>query len=191
LDPVPAATQVLVDGDAIAKDVWPAPLALDPGQHVLELRAPGRPEQRRSFEIRERESVSETFVFSSAEKPQPPPRSAPPRRSPRDLPAFFYVSLGIGVGGLVTAAGSGLLVLRQHETVDEHCENKQCDAEGLAAGDQGIRYATISTIALPIGLAGTALAGYLWITAKNEGSGPTVGAAIGPSHAVLTAKGNF
>jgi hypothetical protein len=190
-DPTPVETKVLVDGDEIAPNVWRAPLALDPGHHVLEVRTPGRTEQRRSFEIRERESLTETFVFSVAEKPRTEFRTVRPRRSQRELPTIFYLSLGIGVGGLVTAAGTGLFVMRQHATVDEHCANKRCDAEGLAAGDLGIRYATISTIALPIGVAGTALASYVWFTTKNDDSGARVGAVIGSSRAAVTVRGNF
>jgi len=189
--PVAAGTRVLIDGEEIAQSAWLVPLELDPGQHVVELRAPGRPEQRRAFEIRERESVTEAFVLPPAAKPRPPPRPVRVRSTPRELPAMFYVSLGVGVGGLVTAAGTGLFVLRQHATVDEHCDNKKCDAEGLEAGDQGIRYATVSTVALPIGVAGMAVAGYLWFATKNKASGPNIGVSITPSHAVVSARTNF
>ncbi len=186
--PIPTGARVLIDGAEIAKSAWRVSLSLDPGQHVVELRAPGKPEQRRTIEIRERENLTETFVVPVSTEPdraRPPIR---PRTTQRALPPTFYVSLGVGVGGLVTAAGTGLFVLRQHATVEEHCQDKRCDAEGLAAGEQGNRYRTVSSVAWPIGAAGMALAGYLWFTTQGQGSSPKVGVSIGPSQAVFRAN---
>jgi hypothetical protein len=194
-DPTPTGVSVRLDGEGVPRDRWQAPISVDPGEHVLELKVPQGPAQRRSFVIKERESYTQGFTFASAQGNQTatPPRSAPAPRSEgrRQLPASFYVSLGIGIGGFVTAAASGLYVLKQRATVAEHCENKRCDAEGLAAADQGKRFEVINTVALPIGAVGTALAGYLWFKAKPEANGSTMDVTVSSSHALMSARGNF
>jgi hypothetical protein len=188
-DSAPVGVRVLVDGERIAPETWKAAMALDPGPHVLEVRAPGGPDQRRTLELRERDRLVETFAFPKAEEPERAPRPLPPRSD--ELPAAFYISLGVGIGGLVTAAGSGAVVLRQRATVEEHCKNKQCDVEGIAAGEQGRRFETIGAIALPVGVAGMALAGYLWLTTKRQDPSTTIGVALSPSQAIVSAGGSY
>jgi hypothetical protein len=180
--------QVLVDGESIAPEVWKTAMPLDPGRHVLEVRVPRAPDQRRTLEVKERDRLVETFVFSQGPKPKPDPRPLPSER--KDLPAAFYISLGIGVGGLLTAAGAGAIVLQEGATVEEQCINKDCYPAGMEAGKRGKRFQTVATVALPVGVAGMALASYLWFSAKKKSS-PSVGIGVAPTHAVLSATGTF
>jgi hypothetical protein len=183
-----AGAQVLVDGEGIAPEVWSAAMPVDPGRHVLEVRVPSTADQRRTVEVKERDRLVETFVFSQTPSPRADPR--PPSRRRGDLPAAFYVSLGVGVGGLVTAAGAGAIVLQERATVEKHCENKLCNRAGFEAGERGKRFNTVWAVALPIGVAGAALAGYLWVGAK-QGASPRVGIAVAPTRAMLSAAGTF
>lgn len=180
-----AQAQVLVDGDAVAPGVLKAPVLLDPGRHVLEIRVPGAGDQRRTLEMKERDRLVEAFAFTEPRQVRRDRRALPPAQD--GLPAAFYISLGVGVGGLVTAAGAGAIVLRQHATVEKHCENKKCDEEGIAAGKQGNRFEMVAAIALPVGVAGLALAGYLLFSNKKEAkASSTIGIAVAPGQAVLS-----
>jgi hypothetical protein len=183
-----ARAQVLVDGEGIAPEVWKAAMPLDPGRHVLEVRVPSGADQRRTLEVKERDRLVETFVFSQTRAPKADRHASPTRRG--DLPAAFYVSLGVGVGGLVAAAGARAIVMQEAATVEKECENKQCNPAGLEAGERGKRFLTVGAVALPIGVAGTALAGYLWFRGK-PGASPSVGITVAPTQAVLSAAGTF
>jgi hypothetical protein len=184
-----ARAQVLVDGEGIAPEIWKAAMPLDPGRHVLEVRVPSAADQRRTLEVKERDRLVETFVFSH----RPAPKAAPRASSTRgrgDLPAAFYVSLAIGVGGLVTAAGANAIVLQEAATVEKECVNKKCKPAGIEAGERGRRFQTVAAVALPLGVAGTALAGYLWLSARQDTSS-RVGIAVTPTHTLLSAAGSF
>jgi hypothetical protein len=190
--PLPPGVQILVDGDDLGRDEWDAPVPLDPGRHVIEVRTPRRPDERRTVELEEADRHEETFVFVLAAQSAPPARALPPRST--DLPAAFYISFGVGVGGLVAAAGSGAYVLQQAEKVEDNCENKgerkECKPAGIEAGEKGRRFQTVGAIALPVGIAGMALAGYLWLRAKEDAN-PSVGIAVAPSHVMVSATGNY
>jgi hypothetical protein len=187
--------QVLVDGDSIAPEQWKAAVRLDPGRHVIEVRVPRSADQRRTLEVKERDRLVETFEFPRTSEPKrdsnPRTRTRMPARN--DLPAAFYVSLGVGVGGLVTAAGSSAIVLLEESTVEKECDgpdNKQCSPAGIEAGERGKRFLTVQAVSLPIGVAGMALAGYLWFSAKRDASAK-VGIAVAPTHTMLSTSVTF
>jgi hypothetical protein len=187
--------EVLVDGEGISPAVWKAAMHLDPGRHVLEVRVPRAPDQRRTVEVKERDRLVETFVFPHTPAPQRD-RIRPPRRR-EELPAAFFISLGVGVGGLVTAAGSGAIVLMERKTVEEQCDPappgsrlKPCSPAGIEAGERGSRFETVGAVALPVGVAGVALAGYLWLSTKSAAK-TKIGISVAGSHTMLSATGSF
>ena len=191
--------QVLVDGESIAPEQWKAAVRLDPGRHVLEVRVPRSADQRRTLEVKERDRLVETFEFPRTPEPKrdsdplPRTRTRTGTRTRGELPAAFYVSLGVGVGGLITAAGSSAIVLLEESTVEKECDgpdNKECSPAGMEAGDRGRRFVTVQAVALPIGVAGMALAGYLWFSAKRDASAK-VGIAVAPSHTMLSTSVTF
>jgi hypothetical protein len=190
---IPAGARIVLDGQAISSERLRLPLALDPGEHVLELTAPGHGQERRTFEIKERERRVEAVVFTRTDPVAPPAPSRPIPQADRPLPALFYVSLGVGVAGLLTAAGSGLIVLQQRGVMDDSCNDKtkECTREGLSAEDQARRYSIVNTVAWGVGVAGTAFAGYLLFDNKRRGTAPPIDVAVGSSHAILSARGAF
>jgi hypothetical protein len=185
-----SGAEVLVDGEGISPAVWKAAMHLDPGRHVLEVRVPHAPDQRRTVEVKERDRLVETFVFSQEPDAEKDSGPEPRGRRREELPTAFFISLGVGVGGLVAAAGSGAIVLLERATVEDQCEFKKCSPAGLEAGERGKRFETVGAVALPVGVAGTALAGYFWLNTKKDAK-TKIGISVAGSHTMLSATGSF
>jgi hypothetical protein len=170
----PAEAQLLLDDNELPREKWHTAVPVEPGEHVVVLRRPGLAEWRVQLTIAEGEKLTTT--------PIPKPRvaaqetivpiaatrnvDAPPSSQ---LPTAFWTSAAVGGVGLGVAALSGILVLSNRSVVDDHCAQKRCDAEGLAAGERGALWSTVNTVALPVGLIGTAFATYFFLSSPKTG----------------------
>ncbi len=81
----------------------------------------------------------------------------PPVRDKYSAHPLHGVGIGLtalGVAGLATAAGTGIVALAQKPTIRDHCDaNKLCDGEGIRASARGLDYSIATTI---LGLGGGA-----------------------------------
>jgi len=103
-----------------------------------------------------------------------------------------YRSVGIafttvGLAGLVVGTVSGLSALGARQTVREHCIDKQCDDEGLAAGERGRTMATLSTVGFAVGALSLAVGGVLFFHTTEVRSA----IAVSPQGATFTLVGSF
>jgi hypothetical protein len=103
--PPPGATLTL-DGEALEGDEAGRPLGLDPGEHVLTAKAPGRRPREVSFQLAEREAREITLalepeapavVFAPAAPSAAPPKAAEARSSSDWQRPLGYAGLGLGV----------------------------------------------------------------------------------------------
>lgn len=112
---VESGSQILLDGHGLHVEVVDVPFAVDPGQHTLELSAPGFEPQRQLVEL---ENVPGVVVVDLPElKPTPPPPAAPPPAPTKATPCIAETStrdtvgwLLVGAGASALAVGSGLAV---------------------------------------------------------------------------------
>jgi hypothetical protein len=195
---LPAEAQLLLDEKELSRDKWHGAVPVESGEHDLVLNVPGYEAWHQRLTIAEGEKlvIAPKPVLSTpaAVKPQifPPENEAhPPTREapPGALPTAFWFSAAVGGVGLGVAATSGILALVNRNALDDHCVQKRCDAEGLAAADRGEFWATVNTVAIPIGLVGTALATYLFVTSSKTRS--PVQLSTGPHSSMIFVGSTF
>jgi hypothetical protein len=192
---IPDKAQIILDGEDVTRDAKLSALAIDPGHYVLEVNASGYVTERRVFDIEEGDQRRETIALRKPISPRPAAAKDATRTSAKQaqpgLPVAFHVSLAAGVAGLVAGVGSGIFVLHQRSVVEDHCENKRCDAEGIRAAEQGRLFAVINTVALPIGIAGMSVAGYLLVRHQSRESRGVVDISVTTNQAIITARTAF
>jgi len=159
---VPSATgltpgvEITRDGVALDRDAWGTPAFVDPGKHVVVMRAPGREPWERSVEVGEGRTATVEVVDLAAEGRAAVARKiAANRRAPSRGPDPIMLGLGITVGtlgvvGLATAAGLGASAAAKWNAAKEDClegtEPLVCNADGYAAGTAASSNATASTV---------------------------------------------
>lgn len=211
--PTSAPSTVLVtkDGEPFARGLFGVATAVDPGPHIFTTRTPDGPliEQRVDITAGERKLVTlqvagEAAPTEDVTQPPEPPPDKPEQRN--KLMPWVYVSGGIGAAGLITGAISGGILLSKRKTIFTDCPTKRPDGTHVCNTDKGVAaadaaqntLAPITTVALSVGLAGTATAVILMIVGSHGESGapaestaaiPTLDLA--PGRAAVNVTGTF
>jgi hypothetical protein len=171
---------VVLDGKVLTPASAGTRVPIDPGDHDLDARAPGKAPWSTRVKIDpgpgERTVVVPVLADDGATTAGPPPplsANADSGGSSRDggaQRAVGWVALGVGVAGAAAGAFFGARTLSQKSTVDEHCVGSRCDDAGLRANDGAKDSATLSTIAFVVGGAALAAGIVLLVTAPTTRS---------------------
>jgi hypothetical protein len=177
---------VLLDGKALTPASAGTRVPIDPGDHDLDARAPGKTQWTTRVKIDpgpgERTVVVPVLADDGATAAGPPtPRSASgdgggSLRDGGAQRAVGWVALGVGVAGAAAGTFFGVRTLSQKSTVDEHCVGSRCDDAGLRANDGAKDSATLSTIGFVVGGAALAAGIVLLVTAPSARSTARSGA---------------
>ncbi len=153
--------EVLLDGKALTTASAGTRVPIDPGEHALEARAPGKTTWTSKLMIEagpaERSVVVPPLADEAAAAAAgPPPPSSQADNSDGSAGVATQRTMGwiaIGVGGAMIGAGAffGLRTLSEKSTVDEHCVGSRCDDAGLRANDDAKQAATLSTVTFVVG----------------------------------------
>jgi hypothetical protein len=167
------------DGTALGSGAWGTAAAVDPGEHVVEVSAPGKQPWKTSMMVGAKADSQSVLVPALVDEPVAAaptvaPAAEPARRStpltsgpaPADLLASSpsplrttgFVVAGVGLAGLGV---SGFFALRAKSLDDESrkqgCDDKNvCSASGLAKRNDAIDASNVATIALIAGAVVTA-----------------------------------
>jgi hypothetical protein len=187
----PAGAVVTRDGAVLAEAALGAPLAVDPGEHVLTAAARGgRPTEVRVRMARGERKRVELEVLPAAPEPPSPPTDAAGRVSPRRLAA--YVTGGVGLSGLIAGAVLGGLALGEKGAFDAGCNvggvPGACTHAGKAAADRLQALGNGSSAALAVG-AGAAVAATVLFATEPARSRAVVSA--GPRGIALAVVGSW
>jgi hypothetical protein len=188
---------VTLDGVAIGEGAWGTPLPVDPGEHVVAARAPGRDPWETRVSVGAEGAIARVTVPVLVKTaPQAPPPSAAAQRS-EGARSAAWIAGGVGVAALGVGTIFGVRALSLAGDSDEGCTaDGLCSAEGYAAYEDGRSAATASTIALGIGAACLAASAALFVVARSDGgargeAGLRVAPSIGPTGAGIAAEGSF
>ncbi len=210
---LPPKTVVLLDGAALDPESLGGALAVDPGTHVILVRAEGRPDKRYQVEAKEGVATPLEVDAGQALTPAAPPTSpeappaannAPPnaaKSGPSHTPALALLGLGgVGLvigGALIGVSGSSSSRADKLDAEGASCAPggdpqiavrcREADGARASAGALG----TAGSVSLVIGglTAATGLAFLVWPEAKRPSSSG-VKVHVAPS-ASLTEQGIF
>jgi hypothetical protein len=182
--------RVKLDGNVVPSALLDSEVPADPGEHNIEVTAPGflKSASRVSVSEGEKRSVSLTLARDPNAAVAAPPatapisradpvaasgpsRSAPVAEGPRAVPASApnrtaaYVSLGFGVAGMATGGVLGYLTLTQKTSLQDQCPGGVCSPDQQEDLDSAKRTGTLSTIAFGVGGVGLVLGTVLFFTA--------------------------
>ena len=210
-DAQPGCT-VTRDGIELGRPSLGLAFAVDPGEHEVVVSAEGRAERRFSVQLKEGESRT---VIVAPGRPEVPPSPEPPEAakpksaaasestgaSPLEQPSrretetdntLAYASLAAGIVGAAVAGYTGVRMLQHQSTVDNHCSDKRCDAEGMNAAESGRSLSTINTAAFAVSVVGFGIGGYLLLSTEpvDQGQGKSA-LSRHPCNASLLVGGVF
>jgi hypothetical protein len=165
----PAGLRVRVDGVELGEGSLGVPLPMDPGSHELQLLLPGESRERtRRFQLEEAERAELPLRVGAEPREAEGAREGPSTHPTTGISrrTWGYVAGGVGAGGIVLGAVTGVVTLNKKSTADANCdENRQrCNRAGIDANESGKTYGTLSGISFGIGIAGLVTGAYLVLT---------------------------
>ena len=170
------------DGVLMGAAQWGTPLPVDPGEHEIVARAPGRHTLTQTLRLEEgktasfelpllaprKESVSQELVPQSSEsEPEPPGKSsepavpsAEPKAESSGPSALVWALAGVGAVGLGVGTVFALEASSTNQDSKEKCRADApnlCDPDGVALRNDALDQGNIATVGFVVG--GAALAG--------------------------------
>jgi hypothetical protein len=162
------------------------PILVDPGEHVIVVRAPRRAPVRSTIRMAEGEARELVLSPGGAVATEPGPvasaRAVEPGASPaphvatvsdpaplEPLRPAGYASLAVGALGLGIGTLGGLLTLSAKGAADDACTQSGCTEAGLNAESRGKTWSTISTVGFVVGGLGLATGALLlWLAPSRR-----------------------
>lgn len=181
---------VKIDGTLVPSVLLDTEIPVDPGEHSIDVTAPGFIKSSSRLTVAEGEKKNLTLTLArdpNASLPTPPaagkpvqepvkppptatttatapaPSAPPPERAPNRIPA--YVALGVGAAGIATGSVLGLMALQRHSDLKDDCPDNVCPTGRQGDLDSARKLGNVSTIAFAVGGAGLALGTVLFFTA--------------------------
>ena len=199
------------EGAQVSLDAAPASLGVDvpadPGQHVVEVTAPGREPRRYEVKLAEGTNASlQVEPGTTLGVAAPPPPDEPPAGPMSSRRTLGFVIGGVGIAGLGVGAVTGILALGKKGDVEDACPDPdECTPAGVKLADSGRTLSIVSTVAFALGAAGAGVGAYLVLTGGDEPDdsastarglrrpGPTakVSAGVLPGGGGLSVRGTF
>jgi hypothetical protein len=197
---------VTVDGSPLAKAAWGVAVPLDPGEHAVEGKAPGRVPFRKTVTLGEGATLARVEVPALAIDPAaaalpPPSQPVPPSSVVATSPpppasvqrTIAWSVIGAGAAGIAVGSIFGIVAIRKWSGASTECPNGVCRTEAEKTSFAGAgTFADVSTVAYVIG--GIALAtGAVILIASPRASSPKsawrIAPLLGPGAAGLHFEG--
>jgi hypothetical protein len=193
----PPAPQVLIDDVAVPGAAIGIRLACNPGSHVVKASATGFAPVERAFAIAEGGQQTITIPMQQdvpeSPPPAPPPQGEaalplpPPTEEPSSVrPTLGFVTLGVGITGLVVGGVTGAIVLAKHASLSDSCPGGRCSPDQAGAVSTYRTFADVSTVATIVGVVGAAAGLTILLTSPKPAT--QVGIYASPSSAGLAGR---
>jgi hypothetical protein len=204
--------EVTQDGTRVDPATFGKPVPVDPGDHVVEVSAPGKARWKKAYTIGPG-AAQQTISVPTLAAPNAGPMtaeaatSAPPAEPSRpgltDLQLAGLVTAGVGVVGIVVGSVSGLDAMRKQHDTDPQCNDlNQCSTpSAVRERREAVHAAGLATVTIVTGslfVVGGATMFFLGGRTKPADVGrvsarPTVyaGAAVYPGGGSVNLSGRF
>jgi hypothetical protein len=169
--------EVAVDGGTPRATPLPAVVPMDPGQRVIDIRAPGHSPARVSIDLREGERAEATAALRPERLIQ---EEAPSGEAPaRGAPWIQYLGLSIAGGGLAVGAIAGGFSLAAASRAESQCPLKpQCPPSAEGDINTSLTLANVSNAGFGAAILGAGIFVY-GLVVVVEGSKPEPPRATG------------
>jgi tetratricopeptide (TPR) repeat protein len=156
----PATAEVRVDGEVVAVDGRDPSVPLDPGDHDIEVAAPGFQPARIHVAVAARGEERRTIVLQASSLPEPERNHQPaPAAALAAAPTHSWLArygpwFTIGIGGALLASALAVGALAKHADADfsEQCPtHHDCDPSLKPKRDRIARLGTVSDVLLASG----------------------------------------
>ena len=201
--------RVTRDGTDLGQALWGTPLPIDPGEHVMEVTAPGKIAWKSRFTVGSTASTSTVNIPALADDPAAFKKPEGDYTAPLVGPVVpdqvqgsgtgqriaGGVIGGVGIAGIVIGSIFGSTAKSRFDASGAHCRTPTlCTADGLDLVSQARSAATVSTIGFVAG--GALLVGGLVVFLTAPSSAPRPPSArlvplLGPGIAGGTVMGSF
>jgi hypothetical protein len=149
------------DGQFVDPMSYGVATVVDPGTHRVTA-VSGQHRWEKRVLVRERDNARVDVQLPSV-------AAASAMDSPsRERPGWAYVAAGTSIAGFGVGAVTGILAVREKQTIDDECVDRLCTPEGKRAVNDGQRFATISTVGFGVGLIAGVGAVVLWPNSSSE-----------------------
>lgn len=186
-----ASPEVKRDGSVIRSTVWGTAIPVDPGEHLVEVTAPGKKKWARKVTAGGSEGLKITLKIAKLEDedgagpgkgggddkgPETPPKDGAGGswKKPTGITLLVVGAIGVGVGGYF-----GLSALSKRKEADDLCPAKECpDPKAISLVDESKSAATISTVGIGVGV-GLAVLGAVFVVTAPKAA-PSSSARLAP-----------
>lgn len=184
------------DGTPLVDGTYGSFMPIDPGDHVVTARAPGRAPWSTTVKIGKGDHAEVTVPELTAETPAaapvvtpPPPVTEPPKETPPPPPpeesappgraskVVPWVGFGVAAAGLVTGGITGGLAFSSASSVKDKCTGNTCPPSSRSDLDSSRTMGTISTVAFIVGGVGAGVGVVSWVLTKGDSKATTTGSA--------------
>jgi hypothetical protein len=199
------------DGSILGRAAWGSPIPVDPGDHLVEVVAPGKIPWKQTILLAPNADtrtlvvpvLENAPVQESVESPPSAPTSrvapvplANPGNATQDkvvegssggstVPAWIALTLGVAAAGAGTYFA--LLAVSQKSDADRNCPNDACSAEGVRQNSDAIKSANFATTGLGVGVAGVVLGTVLFATRSGAPRAAESAAKSSSAHVAVAA----
>lgn len=176
LEPAPGL-RILLDAVLLQPERWNQPLAMEPGEHVIEASAPGQKPWSQKL-VALQAGLERVIVV-----PAPPlvcplakPMTQPHRIEPRAVAndGFFRTSWlvpgAVALAGLAATTYFGLRAASEWSTRQTHCRVQGCDAIALRASERAADFARLADVSAAVTLTAAATSVWLGVSFSRERS---------------------
>jgi hypothetical protein len=191
---------VTLNGAPLAPGRLGVPMAVEPGELVVEASRPGEAKARREISIGAGETKTVTLSFSKSpveaapleSPPAPVPPSAPSESRGGGVRIAGFVTFGVGLAGAAVFGVGAALSRSKYATLEEECGTKRCtDPKYIDVVDSGKRLTLVANVGLIAGIAGIVGGGLMIAFGGPTKSPAGVAASVSPSGATLGYTGVF
>ncbi|MBI4702344.1 MAG: hypothetical protein HY744_14570 [Deltaproteobacteria bacterium] len=195
----PAGSEVALDGKALGAADLGRPVRVDPGPHVVAVRAPGHEGRRYELDLVRADRaalVVQPGAAGAAPGEQPggpatkptPGAVLPPERGPAGplvaSRARYWVGVAVGafgLAGLSAGAVTGMRALNIKQELETTCPDRAaCTPEGVERADEGQVLSVASTVAFGVGAAALVAGAVLLVTSGAQGPVADVALVVQP-----------
>jgi hypothetical protein len=191
--PLPPGHALELDGVALGSGALAGLLRVDPGKHTLRVIAGSEPVRTIELEVAVGQTLTHELEPIGAPRPAeanvvrddaPPPRRPLRSHTPARSKLAAYTAFGFGATGVGASLVLGALALQAQRATEDHCPDRLCDREGMAAAERGGKYASLATATAVAGLVGLGAGAFLLVRAGD-------GVEVGLSGTEVRLEGTF